>query len=366
MSKSSMDYPMRSNILVVDDSLSSLRLLAGTLKKQGYKVCSVPSAKQALKAAESDPPDLILLDIIMPEMDGYEVCRRLKENKTLKEIPVIFLSTLNRTKDIVKAFTVGGVDYVTKPFKIQEVKARVEAQLKLRQLQRDLEKHNRQLNELVQEQIKEISDSQMATIFSLAKLSESRTDETGKHLERIQTFCQRLAAKLREDPRFRGQIDEAFITAIFRASPLHDIGRVGIPDYIILKPGKLTPEEFEVMKTHTLIGAQTLEAVRLQHPKNTFVGMGIAIIRCHHEKWDGSGYPLGLSGKSIPLSARIIAVADVYDILRSKLCYKQPFGHNESVEIIRQGSGIHFDPHIVKAFLELQDEFRMIREKMEE
>jgi len=307
-----------ADILVIDDTPANLTLLAGMLKEQGYKARLVPNGKLALQAAADDPPDLILLDIMMPEMDGYEVCRRLKEDEKLKKIPVIFISALNEPMDKVKAFSVGGLDYVAKPFHFEEVQARVDTHLKLNRLQIELERHNHHLEELVQAQVKEISDSQMATIFALAKLAESRDDDTGKHLERVQVFCRTLAIRLSEVHPYNLEIDAAFIENIYCASPLHDIGKVAIQDSILLKPGKLTPEEFEIMKTHAILGAQTLEAVRTKYPKNAFIDMGIAIAACHHEKWDGSGYPKGMAGADIPVCARIMAVADVYDALRSK------------------------------------------------
>ena len=221
----SLTYSEKPNILVVDDTPANLHLLTSMLKDRGYKTRPVPSGMLGLQAALSDPPDLILLDIHMPEMNGFEVCQSLKADEKLKDIPAIFISALNEVLDKVKAFAVGGVDYITKPFQFDEVQARVDTHLKLRRLQQELEQHNRQLGKLVQVQVKKISDTQMAMIFSLAQRA-----------------------------RFGRQVDAKFIENIFYASPLHDIGKVAIPDRIILKPGKLTPEEFEVMKTHAARG----------------------------------------------------------------------------------------------------------------
>ena len=293
-------------ILIVDDTPENLRVLLELLKQQGYKVRAVPNGRLALQAASSEPPDLILLDIMMPEMDGYEVCRRLKQDDKLREIPVLFLSALGETLDKVRAFDVGAVDYVTKPFQFEEVRARVETHLRLRRLQVQLEAHNRQLQERVEEQVREISDSQMATIVALARLAESRDKGTGKHIERVQIYCQLLATQLRDHPSRGERVNEAFIENIFRASPLHDIGKVAIRDSILLKPGPLTPAEFDEMKSHTTLGAQTLEEVQKAYPKNGFVRLGIQIARSHHERWDGTGYPHGLAGTAIPLSARIM------------------------------------------------------------
>lgn len=352
-------------VMIVDDVSHNRLLLGEMLKDRGYDIRAFPSGELALNSALQDPPDLILLDINMPEMDGYEVCRHLKKSERLKDIPVLFISALTETEDKVKAFNTGGQDYVTKPFQIEEVDSRVKTHLRLRELQIELEKLNLNLQHLVAEQVKEISDSQIATITALAKLAESRDDETGKHIERVQQFCKILAVKLSESDRYKDRISETYIESIYHASPLHDIGKVGVRDHILLKPGKLTVEEFEGIKKHSIIGAQTLRAVKKKYPKNALVNMGIAIARHHQEKWDGSGYPDGLVGEDIPLAARIMAVADVYDALRSKRIYKEAFSHKKSVKIILDGSGKHFDPDVVNAFAELESEFDDIRTKME-
>ncbi|MBF0259397.1 MAG: response regulator [Desulfamplus sp.] len=345
------------SVLIVDDIPFNLEVLGEMLKGYGLRVRPVTNGKLALKAAQKDPPDIILLDIMMPDMDGYEVCRRLKEDQKLKEIPVIFISALNETKDIIKAFSSGGVDYITKPFQIAEVKARVSTHLKIHQLQVELEKHNLNLNKLVKEQVQEISESQIATIFALAKLAEHRDDDTGTHLFRIRNFCRMLATNLEDSSIYQDQINSKFIDNIYNASPLHDIGKVGIPDNILLKPGKLTSDEFEIIKKHTIIGSDTLQEVLETYQKNSFINMGIAIARSHHEKWNGSGYPDALAGENIPLAARILAVADVYDALRAKRVYKPAFTHEKACEIISNDSGKHFDPVIVNAFTKIASEF---------
>jgi putative two-component system response regulator len=338
------------NILVVDDTPANLALLTRMLKDCGYQARPVPNGRLALQAARQQPPDLILLDITMPEMDGYEVCRRLKQDSQLREVPVIFISALSETSEKVRAFSEGGVDYVTKPFQFEEVRARIETHLHLHRLQRDLRGQ-------VEKQVKEISDSQMGMIFALAKLAETRDPETGRHLERIQILCQMLAEQLRRQARCADEVDAAFCARIFYASPLHDIGKVGIQDQVLLKPGKLTPEEFRVMQTHAEIGARTLEDVQRRFPSNTFLKMGIQIARSHHEKWNGTGYPDGLSGEHIPLCARIMAVADVYDALRARRVYKPPVTHAEVCAIFQRDSGTHFDPMLIESFQQLSDQF---------
>jgi putative two-component system response regulator len=354
-----------ATIMVVDDTPANLTLLGEMLQEKAYRVRVFPDGLMALNAAAKCPPDLILLDITMPGMNGFEVCERLKANQTLKEIPVIFISALTETTDKVKAFAVGGVDYVTKPFQFREVHARVETHLRLRTLQLELARHNLHLEDLVREQVAEISDSQLATIIALATLAESRDDDTGRHIERTQAFCRLLGEKLRTTPGFRGELNDTYINNITHASPLHDIGKVGIADTILLKPGKLTADEFETMKSHTLIGAKTLQAAHNKYPRNAFLAMGMVIARSHHEKWDGSGYPDGLAGEEIPLSARIMAVADVYDALRSNRPYKPAFTHEMSRGIILQGRGTHFDPVLVDAFMTVEAEFAAIRARLD-
>ena len=366
MSRDIMMEPRPASILIVDDVPANLQVLAGMLDGQGYVTRPVTSGKMALLAAQSDPPDLVLLDITMPGMDGYEVCARMKANENLKDVPVIFISALHETLDKVKGFGVGAADYVTKPFQFEEVRARIATHLKLHALQTAIEEHNHRLSDLVQAQVREISESQMATIFAMAKLAESRDSGTGRHLERVQMLCKLLAVKLGESPRDAATITPAYVENIFHGAPLHDIGKVAIQDSILLKESKLTPQEFEVMKSHTTVGAATLETVRQHYPGNDFLTLGIAIARSHHETWTGSGYPDGLEGEAIPLAARIMAVADVYDALRSNRCYKPALPHNEACRQILAVGGTHFDPVLVASFQELQPEFEEAWRDMED
>ena len=356
----------QADILIVDDTLTNLKVLTGMLKERGYKTRPIPSGKLALQAVRNTPPDLILLDINMPEMTGYEVCAHLKADEKLKDIPVIFISAISETIDKVKGFSIGGVDYITKPFQVDEVLARVETHLKLHRQECELVLHNHHLEELVQAQVKEISESQMATIFAISKLAESRDDDTGKHLDRVRIFCRLLAENLAENPKYRTLIQEKYLDNIAHASPLHDIGKVAISDAILLKPEKLTAEEFTVMQTHTTIGAQTLQIVLKRYPKNHFINMGISIARSHHERWDGGGYPEGIKGEAIPLSARIMAVADVYDALRSKRPYKEALTHGQTREIIYNERGTHFDPDVVASFLDLEKTFLQVSQDWED
>ena len=347
-----------STVMVVDDDPANLQLMEKILQSQGYEVRSFPMGRMALAAASERPPDLILLDINMPEMTGYEVCDRLKANAQLSKIPVIFLSGMNAAEDRLRCFRCGGVDYVSKSFEYEELCARVDTHLRLRRLQQEVETNNSRLQELVDIQVKKTADGQQATIFAIAKLAEARDDDMGRHLERVQLFCKLLATGLSRKPEYRKAVDDAWIRNIFHASPLHDIGKVAIPDRILLKPGPLTPEEFTIMKTHAALGAQTLRAVLKKYPDNTFIEMGIEVAQAHHERWDGTGYPDGLAGEEIPVCARILAVADCYDALRSKRCYKSARTHDDTCATILQESGTHFDPVVADLFRETADKFR--------
>ncbi len=348
----------QATIMIIDDTPANLDLLQILLQERGYSVMAFPRGAMALNAALKHPPDLIMLDINMPEMDGFEVCRRLKASDSLKHIPVLFISALDATEEKVKAFSVGGVDYVTKPFQIDEVNARVETHIRLVRMQNELMRYNRQLEDLVQEKVKDIEESHHATILAMVKLAENRDDNTGRHIDHTRFLCKILAEKLMSNPDYSKYISGRYVENIYNAAPLHDIGKVGIPDNILLKPGRLTDDEWMIMKRHTLIGAETLLAVHSQHIRNIFINMGISIARSHHEKWDGSGYPEGLKGEDIPLSARIMAIVDVYDALRSQRPYKEAFSHEKSMQIIRSGTGTHFDPDIVDAFHLLAEEIK--------
>ena len=347
-----------TKIMIVDDVPMNLKVLDTILRSLGYSVFAFPRGDMFLRAARNSPPDLVLLDINLPDMDGYRICTLLKEDAALRDIPVIFVSALAEPLDKVKAFGAGGVDYITKPFDLAEVQARVTTHLEIHRLRRELERTNRALEERVRDQVREIADSQLATILALAKLAESRDDETGCHLERVRGYCRILAERVHDVVRDMDlHAHELFVQCISDACVLHDIGKVGIEDAILRKPGRLVPEEFEIMKRHTVIGADTLESVRVRYPGNPFLSMGIDIALSHHERWDGSGYPDRLGGTGIPLAARIMAIADVYDALRSERCYKPPMAHRESVRIISDASGSQFDPDLVRIFLSVQAAF---------
>lgn len=348
----------RQRILIVDDTPANIHVLMETLKDDYAIIVATTGPKALTLASGPSPPDLILLDVMMEGMDGYEVCRRLKADVRTQDLPVIFVTTLGQVEDEARGLDLGAVDYITKPINPSIVKARVRNHL-------ELKAHRDNLEQLVADQVQSISSSRLSTIFALSKLAESRDDDTGQHLERTQIYCEMVARRLMRKSSFPDQIDERFIETIYWASPLHDVGKVAVPDQVLCKNGKLTEEEFEVMKSHTLRGSETLRLVTENYPDNDFIMMGLAIARSHHEKWDGTGYPDGLAGEQIPLAARIMAVADVYDALTSKRCYKDALTHEQAAEIILADSGTHFDPRVVEAFCEIAAEVDAVRARLQ-
>lgn len=347
------------NILIVDDTKFNIKILEDTLSKD-YKLSVAMNGKSALKFMEEIVPDIILLDIIMPEMDGFEVFSKMKEDNRLKDIPVIFLSAVTDINSKAKAFEMGAVDYVTKPFEVAEVKARVNTHLSLQLAQRELSMQNEILNMKVEERTREIALTQEATLETIANLAEYRDPETGGHINRTKGYIQVLAERLKEHHKYKDVINDTIIRSYYKASPLHDIGKIGIRDEVLLKPGKLTPSEFEEMKQHTVIGYETLKMAANQLGNNSFLTDAMEFALHHHEKWDGTGYPDGLKGEEIPISCRLMAIADVYDALISKRIYKPAFSHNKSVAIILEGNGTHFDPDLIEIFKEVNGKFREI------
>ena len=348
-------------ILVVDDQPSNLSLITGLLKGH-YRVKVSRSGEKALDIANSDlPPDLVLLDIMMPGMAGYEVCRRLKAERRTRHVPVVFLTAKSKSEDEQLGLEVGAVDYITKPISPPILLARVKNHLQLKDSADFLKDKNAYLEGEVYRRTREVQAIQDVTILTMASLAETRDNETGNHIRRTQHYVKALALKLKDHPRFSAFLTDRTIELLFKSAPLHDIGKVGIPDRILLKPGKLTPEEFEIMKTHTTLGRDAIEqAERQLGTPVEFLRFAKEIAYSHQEKWDGSGYPEGLAGDKIPISARLMAVADVYDALISRRVYKAPFTHERSVEMIAEGRGKHFDPDITDAFLAIREEFQAI------
>ena len=356
-----VDFADRATVLVVDDTPDNLAVLSSLLKDE-YRVKAASNGEKALQIAAADnPPDLILLDIMMPGLDGYEVCRRLKADATTHHIPVIFLTAKTEVDSEKRGLELGAVDYITKPISPPIVLARVKTHLKLKATADFLRDKNDFLEQEVAKRTQEVMAIQDVTILAMASLAETRDLETGNHIRRTQFYIKALATRLRAHPRFATHLDDYTIAMLFKSAPLHDIGKVGIPDRILLKPGRFIPEEFEIMKTHTTLGRDAIEhAEHSLGAKVEFLTMAKEIAYSHQEKWDGSGYPQALSGEGIPLAARLMALADVYDALISRRVYKEGMPHEAAVAIIVEGKGRHFDPDIVDAFLDIQDEFRAI------
>lgn len=355
------DLTKKAVVLVVDDTPENLLIITGILKDD-YHIKVATNGEKALRiAASSTPPDLILLDIMMPDMDGYEVCRRLVHSPATRLIPVIFLTSKTDVTDETYGFSLGAVDYIPKPIIPDVLIARVRTHLQVKAAADFLRDKNAYLKQEVEKRTAEVLAIQKATILSLASLAETRDTDTGGHLWRTQRYVQLLARYLQNHPRFCTVLVDAFIQILFDSAPLHDIGKVGIPDHVLLKKGRLTPEEFEIIKTHTLIGYRTiLQAEKALGVQVDFLQIAQEIILSHHEKWDGSGYPDQLAGEQIPVSARLMAVADVYDSLISSRVYRPAMTHEKVVAIILEGKGTHFDPDIADAFDALQEQFREI------
>jgi len=352
----------RQTVLVVDDTPDNLALVAGLLKDH-YRVRIANGGEKALRLA-SDPanrPDLILLDIMMPGMAGTEVCARLKADPLTSDIPVIFLTAMSATEDEKAGLELGAVDFITKPVNPPIVLARVATHLKLKQAADFLRDQNAFLEAEVARRTRELAAIQDVTILAMASLAETRDNETGNHIRRTQHYVKVLAEQLKTHPRFADVLTDRFIATLFKSAPLHDIGKVGIPDGILLKPGRFEPHEFEIMKTHCRLGRDAVQQAEDRLGLEVeFLTVAKEIAYSHQEKWDGSGYPEGLAGEAIPVSARLMAVADVYDALISRRVYKAGMTHAQAAQVIDRGRGEHFDPDVVDAFLVVAEQFRAI------
>ena len=355
----------RAVVLVVDDTPQNLSLMSALLRDD-YRILVANHGERALALCRGDVrPDLILLDVMMPELDGFEVCRRLKADSATRDIPVIFLTARSEVEDEQLGFDVGAVDYITKPISPPIVTARVRTHLTLKRARDLLNDQNAFLEAEVARRMRELAAVQDATIMAMASLAETRDNETGNHIRRTQHYVRALALAVRAHPRFAAALaDDHTIEMLYKSAPLHDIGKVGIPDHILLKPGRLTREEFEIMKTHTTLGRDAIIAAEAQlDAPESFLKHARDIAYGHQEMWDGRGYPVGLAGEDIPLSARLMAVADVYDALISKRVYKPAIPHADAVAIIRRGRGSHFDPDLVDGFLRIADDFAAIAQR---
>ena len=357
----SAEQPRQHTILIVDDAAENIALMSSVLKTS-YRTKVAREGETALRLSEMDGmPDLILLDVMMPGMDGYEVCRRLKENPKTADIPVIFITARSEIEDEQRGLDLGAVDYITKPISPPILAARVRTHLRLKSIRDFLRDKSEFLEQEVQRRTRQVNAIQDAMMVALGSLAETRDNETGNHIRRTQYYMMRLAQKMSERFAFSETLTPVIIRDLYKSAPLHDIGKVGIPDRILLKPGKLTEEEFEIMKTHTSLGRNAiLAAERLLDSPTTFLNMAREIAWTHHEWWNGKGYPQGLAGNDIPLSGRIMAVVDVYDALRSKRIYKPAVPHEAAVAIIKEGAGTHFHPLVVEEFLEIAGQLQEI------
>lgn len=354
----------RATVLVVDDTPSNLSLMTDLLETD-YRVKVASTGARALKIAQADnPPDLILLDVMMPEIDGYEVLQQLKANPATRDIPVIFMTARNEIRDEQAGLAMGAVDYFTKPISPPIMLMRVKNHLALKSASDFLKDKNAFLEQEVLRRTEEVHDVQDVTILMMASLAETRDNETGNHIIRTQHYVKLIAQQLQKHPKFSAALNDTAIDLLFKSAPLHDIGKVGIADDILLKPGKLTAEEFEVMKTHTTLGKVAIESAEARLGKHVpFLQVAKEIALSHQEKWDGTGYPEGLAGDAIPLSARLMAIADVYDALISRRVYKPAFSHQDAMQIIEEGRGRHFDPDVVDAFVAVQLECMAIADR---
>ncbi|MBA5604877.1 two-component system response regulator [Duganella sp. FT3S] len=354
----------KPTILVVDDTPDNIDLLCAVLEHD-YRTKIAVNGERALKIARGESkPDLILLDIMMPGMSGYDVCKALKADPATRDIPVIFVTAMSEVADEQLGLSLGAVDYITKPVSAPIVLARIKTQLSMKRVHDFLRDQNQFLVTEVELRTREIVALQDVTIHTMASLAETRDSETGNHIRRTAHYVKTLAEKLRTNPRFAAFLTDETIELLFKSAPLHDIGKVGIPDRILLKPGRFEPYEMEIMKTHTTLGRDAImTAERELGVEVDFLKYAKEIAYGHQEKWDGSGYPQGLAGDAIPISARLMAVADVYDALISRRVYKEGMSHEQAVAIITAGRGQHFDPDMVDAFLALQDEFIAIAKR---
>jgi len=350
----------QASILVVDDTPANLSLLSGLLSPR-WRVRLAPSGTKALELVQRQAPDLMVLDVMMPGI-GLEPAAYLEADAATRDIPVLFITALSQPEDETRGFECGGADFIHKPFNPATVLARVATQLEAKAWRDALHQRNQWLQQELQSRLADVEQLREATLHVMISFAEFRDEDTGFHVRRTQEYVRTLAQWLAAQPGQAPGLDAETIDHMAKAAPLHDIGKVAIPDGILLKPGRLTPDEMKVMKTHALQGWEMLRraAERMGDQGGRFMRFGMEIARHHHERWDGQGYPDGLAGTAIPLSARLMAVADVYDALISRRPYKEPMTHAEARALIEAGSGGHFDPTVVQALLATQDTLQRI------
>jgi len=350
-----MSHDNSDLILIVDD-IEINRMILRDMLEDDYNIVEAASGSEAVRILFDDKilPTVVLLDIIMPDIDGFEVLDRIMANDTTRNIPVLFITAADSDDDESRGLKSGAADYITKPFNHDVVRARVDNHI-------NLARYRHKLEQLVAKKAAEVTKTYEQTLEVLATIIEYRNLESGAHIRRTTLLTEVLVYKMLEMERFRPILLAENIHSLIKASALHDIGKIGISDSILLKPGKLTPEEFDVIKSHTSIGKDVIDSIAEKLPDNDmYLRYAKDICHCHHERWDGKGYPTGLAQEAIPLSARIISIVDVYDALVSPRCYKGAYSHEVSVDIITEGGGTQFDPNIVDILPEVSPLFRSI------
>jgi putative two-component system response regulator len=354
---------IKKRIVLVDDDITSLALGKSIMSEQ-YDVVTIPSGEKLFQFLQKIRPDLILLDVDMPVMDGYETLKKLKAQPETQDIPVIFLTSMSDAASEIAGLNLGAVDYISKPFSPPLLLKRLELHLKVVSQQRELINYNNNLQEMVRDRTKTVLDMQNSVLKIVANLVESRDEITGGHVERTREYLAILLDGLIAQNLYTEEIKGWDRDFFLQSSQLHDVGKISIPDKILLKPDKLTPEEFEEMKNHTLFGVQIIEAIQKDTPESNFLSHAKILAGNHHEKWNGAGYPYGLKGTDIPLGGRLMAIADVYDALISVRPYKKPFTHEEASQIIMDGRGTQFDPDLIDVFISVSEKFDEMVKKL--
>ena len=340
---------IRKRVILVDDNPINLKLARNTLMGK-YDVFTVPSAEKLFELLEKTLADLILLDVMMPEMSGYDAIKVLKSNPRTANIPVIFLTSKSDTNSELEGFIHGAVDYVSKPFSPQLLLKRVDVHVLVESQKKELEHINKNLQQLVDEKTMEIQSLQNAILKTMSNLVEYRDDVTGNHVERSELLLRLLTEEMIRQNVYADEVKNWDFKFFPQSAQLHDVGKIAIRDDILMKPAKLTADEFNEMKKHTFFGEKVIEKIQENARESVFLMHAKIMAGTHHEKWDGSGYPRGTAGQEIPLQGRLLALVDVYDALISERPYKRPFPPDKALEIIKQGSGVHFDPALVEIF----------------
>jgi putative two-component system response regulator len=343
-------------IFLVDDEIVNLKIGKGVLS-QKYNVFALESGKRMLELLADVTPDLVLMDIKMPEMDGYEATRRLKQHPVAAHVPVIFLTGMTQENMELEGLSVGAVDYITKPFSAPLLMKRIEVHILMEQQRQELQNLNSNLHLLIQEKTRNVTELKDAILSTMAELVEYRDEQTGGHISRTRFYLEMMLEGMRQHGVYTAELANIDMELALQSCQLHDVGKIAIPDHILLKPGRLTPEEFEQIKQHTLFGEKVILQLKTKTQDSDFAEYARIFAISHHEKWNGEGYPYGLAGTDIPLLGRVMAIADVYDALVSARPYKEPLTHREAVDIIREDAGTHFDPTLVGVFLKIHNAF---------